>query len=284
MTEPSQLQKAIEFQALHQAEDAFIMPNAWDAGSAILLADAGFKAIATTSAGIAFSKGLPDYNNTLTRYQNMTAIAEISEAVDLPVSGDTENGYGRQLDDVRDTIALTIKTGAVGASIEDYSGNSDPGLYDIEEAVDRVAAAVDAIKASGIPIILTARAECFLVGHENPLSESIKRLNRYRQAGAHCLYAPGPKDAATIAALVNEVEGPINIVAGLSAEALSVEELGNLGVKRISTGGSLARTCLAALRSSAAEMLTSGTFSFAAGAIPDAELSKLFKKTREGQN
>jgi len=281
MTKRTQVQKAVEFQALHQGEDIFLMPNAWDAGSAILLAQVGFKAIGTTSAGIAFSKGLADYANVLSREGNMAAIAQICDAVDLPVSGDTENGYGPHLDDVRQTMALTIKAGAVGASIEDFTGERALGLYDIEEAVDRVSVAVDAIRQSGIPVILTARAECFLFGHETPLSETIKRLNRYREAGAHCLYAPGPKDAETIATLVNEVDGPLNVVAGLSAEALSVEELGNIGIKRISTGGSLARTCLAALRTSATELMTSGTFSFAQSAIPDAELSQLFTKNRE---
>jgi len=242
MSKPTQAQKAAEFHALHATGQAFLMPNAWDAGSAILLAQIGYKAIATTSAGIAFAKGLPDYNNSLSRQQNMTAIGEICDAVNLPVSADTENGYGRRLEDVRQTMALTIKTGAVGASLEDYSGDIDLGLYDIEEAVDRVAAAVEAIKESGIAIVLTARADCFLTRHENPLSESIKRLNRYRQAGAHCLYAPGPTDAETIATLVKEVEGPVNVVAGLSSSALSVEKLSNLGVRRISTGGALMRT------------------------------------------
>lgn len=283
MARPTQIDKAREFLALHRAETAFIMPNAWDAGSAVLLAQAGFSAIGTTSAGIAFSKGLPDYVNALSRAQNLEMIAQISDAVDKPVSADTESGYGPRLEDVYETMTLSIKAGAVGASIEDFCGDRSigvGGLYDIEEAVDRVTAAVEAIKASGIPLVLTARAECFLTGHDTPLSESIKRLNRYRQAGANCLYAPGPKDKETIATLVNEVDGPINIVAGLSAEALSVAELSTLGVKRISTGGSLARTCLAALRSSAAELMTSGSFSFAATAIPDAELSKLFLKDR----
>ncbi len=278
MTKLAQIQKAKEFQALHGGETAFLMPNAWDAGSAILLAQTGFKAIGTTSAGIAFSKGLADYDNSLSRKDNMAAIAQICAAVDLPVSGDTESGYGPLLCDVEETMAEAIRTGAVGASIEDYSGT---GLYDIEEAVDRVSAAVAAIEASGIPIVLTARAECFLAGHKKPLPEAIKRLNRYREAGAHCLFAPGPKDKDTIATLVNEVDGPLNIVAGLSSEALSVEELGNLGVRRISTGGSLARTCLATLREIAGEMVTSGTFSFAARAIPNAELSRLFSKARK---
>jgi len=281
MTKLTQMQKAMEFRALHAGETAFLMPNAWDAGSAILLAQAGFKAIGTTSAGIAFSKGLADYDNSLSRDDNMAAITQICEAVDLPVSGDTESGYGPLLRDVEETMVQTIKTGAVGASIEDYSGNPNTGLYDIEEAVDRVSAAVAAIEASDIPIVLTARAECFLFGHETPLSESIERLNRYRQAGAHCLFAPGPKDKETIATLVNEVDGPLNVVAGLSADALSVEELGNLGVRRISTGGLLARTCLATLREIAGEMVISGTFSFAARAIPDAELSRLFSKVRK---
>ncbi len=281
MTKRTQSEKAAEFHALHQAEQAFLMPNAWDAGSAILLAQIGYKSIGTTSAGIAFAKGLPDYNNSLSRQQNMTAIAEICDAVDLSVSADTESGYGHRLEDVRQTMALTIKSGAVGASLEDYSGECDLGLYDIEEAVDRVAAAVEAIKASGIPIVLTARADCFLTPHENPLPEAIKRLNRYHAAGAHCLYAPGPTDAQTIATLVNEVEGPVNVVAGLSSQTLNIEELSNLGVRRISTGGALMRTSLAALRTSATEIMTSGTFSFAARAIPDDELSTLFAKVRE---
>ncbi len=281
MTKRTQIQKAEEFQALHAGEAAFLMPNAWDAGSAILLAQAGFDAIGTTSAGIAFSKGLADYTNSLSRDDNMAAIAQICAAVDLPVSGDTESGYGPHLRDVEETMVQTIKTGAVGASIEDYSGNPTTCLYDIEEAVDRVRAAVAAIEASGIPIVLTARVECFLVGHENPLPEAIKRLNRYREAGAHCLFAPGPKDKDTIATLVSEVDGPLNIVAGLSSDALSVEELDNLGVRRISTGGSLARTCLATLREITTEITTAGTFSFAARAIPDAELSRLFSKVRK---
>jgi len=281
MAKLTQTQKAEEFLALHKGDAAFVMPNAWDAGSAILLAQAGFQAIGTTSAGIAFAKGLADYANLLSRGDNMAAIAQISSAVVLPVSADTESGYGPRLEDVHETMALTIKAGAVGASIEDYSGDRSRGLYDIEEAADRVAAAVEAINQSGIPLVLTARAECFLCGHATPLAESIKRLNRYREAGAHCLYAPGPKDAETIATLVNEVNGPINVVAGLSAQALSVEELNDLDVKRISTGGSLARTCLAALRSSADELMTAGTFSFAARAIPDAELSRLFFKARK---
>lgn len=281
MTKLNQVQKARKFQALHESDGAFLMPNAWDAGSAILLAQAGFKAIGTTSAGIAFSKGLADYTDTLSRDDNLAAIAQICDAVNLPVSADTEAGYGPRLKDVEETMMLSLKAGAVGASIEDYTGNRSSGLYDIEEAVERVRAGVEIIEASGMPFILTARAECFLFGHDSPLSESIKRLNRYREAGAHCLYAPGPKDRQTIATLVNEVDGPLNVVAGLSSEALSVEELSNLGVKRISTGGSLARTCLATLREAASEMLTSGTFSFAGRAIADAELSRLFLQTRK---
>ncbi len=276
MPKPTQAEKARDFRSLHEGGKTFVMPNAWDAGSAILLAHTGFKAIATTSAGIAFSKGLPDYLNRLSRADNMLAIQQIAAAVDLPVSADTESGYGPSLDDVRETIDLTIKSGAVGASIEDFTGDPSAGLYDIEEAVDRVAAAVAAVDASNVALTLTARAECFLVGHENPLSESIKRLNRYREAGAHCLYAPGPKDRETIATLIKEVDGPLNFVAGLSPTAMSVEELSQLGVTRISTGGALARACLATLRTIATEINTSGTFSFAGEAIPDAELCSLF--------
>lgn len=276
MPSPTQHDKAQDFAALHLADGTFVMPNAWDAGSAALLAQSGFKAIGTTSAGIAFSKALPDYENALSRADNMVAIAAISESIDLPVSADTEAGYGPTLNDVHETMALTIKAGAVGASLEDFTGDPALGLFDIEEATDRVAAAVAAIKSSGIPLTLTARAECFLMGVENPLKDAIERLNRYREAGATCLYAPGPVDKEIIATLVREVDGPLNVVSGLSTTSLSVEELGALGVKRISTGGALARASLAILRTASVEILTSGTFSFASSAIPDAELSALF--------
>ncbi len=272
----TQLAKARKFRDLHLGETCFLMPNAWDAGSASILAASGFAALGTTSAGIAYSLALPDYVNALSRARNMAAIKAICEATDLPVSADTEAGYGPALSDVATTITMTIAAGAVGGSIEDYTGDKSLGLFDIEEAADRVAAAREAGDASGMPFTLTARAECFLVGHAQPLRESIRRLNRYREAGADCLYAPGPADAETIAALVGEVDGPLNVVAGLGATSLSADALADLGVRRISNGGVLARASLAALRRAAREMTQRGTFSFAADAIADSELKRFF--------
>lgn len=276
MSDTSQHKRAKQFQALHGDSGCFIMPNAWDAGSAAILSAAGFKAIATTSAGIAFSLAKPDYVNALSREENMAAINAICSATDVPVSADTENGYGETVNDVMTTVSLTIATGAVGGSIEDYTGVPERGLFDIEQAAERVSAARAAGDASGLPFTLTARAECFLFDHPDPLNESIRRLNRYREAGADCLYAPGPVDAETIATLVKEVDGPINVVAGLSPASLSASALANLGVRRISTGGALARAALAVVRNAGQEMMQHGTFSFAGKAIADSELSEMF--------
>jgi len=280
MPQTSQADRAAAFRALHDEDGVFMMPNAWDGGSAAILADGGFKAIATTSAGIAFALGKADYMDALTREENMAAIACISRVAGgagVPVSADTESGYGPSPEDVAETMRQTIAAGAVGGSVEDYRGNPAEGLIDIEEAADRVAAAVDAANASGIDFTVTARAECYLVRHPDPLKEAIKRLNRYREAGAHCLYAPGPTDAETIATLVREVDGPINVVAGLSSKSLSIAELGALGVRRISTGGALARASMATVRQAAQDMSRSGTFPFAGTAIPDAEMNAYFK-------
>ncbi len=268
--------KAIQFQELHK-KGTFLMPNAWDAGSAKILAAAGFSAIATTSAGIAFGLGKPDYVGALSRDENMTAIEAISNAVDCPVSADTEDCYGVDAEGIRDAIGLTLLAGAVGASIEDSPRDNTGSLYDIEEAVDRVTAAVEAANSLDVPIVLTARAECYLTRHPDALKESIKRLNRYREAGAHCLYAPGPADKETLATLVREVDGPINVVAGLSADSLSYAELAEIGVRRISNGGVLARLALASLRDAAKEMRESGTFSFAANAIPDKDANEIMR-------
>jgi 2-methylisocitrate lyase-like PEP mutase family enzyme len=265
--------KAHAFFDLHRAPGAFVMPNAWDAGSARLLAAAGFPALGTTSAGIAFAMGLPDYEDCVPRAVMLEACAAIAAAVDLPVSGDLEAGYGAAPADVAETMGLAIEAGLAGGSLEDHLVGGENELYGIEAAAERVAAARAAIDAGGIPFVLTARAECYLVGHPDPFAESVRRLNRYREAGADCLYAPGQKTAEEIARLVREVDGPVNVVMGLAGAAFTVNELAALGVKRISIGGSLARASFAVVKAAAEEMAGPGTFTFAAGAIPDAEMS-----------
>jgi 2-methylisocitrate lyase-like PEP mutase family enzyme len=268
--------KAAAFRALHEGDGCFVMANAWDAGSARILAAEGFPALATTSAGVNFALGRADYTYEVPRAEMLAAYGRVAAAVDLPVSGDLENGYGDAPETVAETIRLAIEQGLVGGGIEDHTGDPKQPLYDIELAAERIGAARAAADASGIPFTLTARAECFLVGHPDPFAESLRRAKRYREAGADCLFVPGVKDAETIGALVREVDGPVSVVMGLAGEPLSLAELTDLGVRRVSVGGSLARTALGALRRAAREIAAQGTFTYARDAIPDRELGAFF--------
>ncbi len=268
--------KAKQFKDLHIAEGIFVMPNAWNAGSAYMLEQAGFVAMGTTSAGIAFSLGLPDYASVLSRDTAFEETTRIVDAIDLPVSVDAENGYGHEPEIVAETIQLVGESGAVGASIEDYSSDPAMGLYGREQSVERIKAARMAADKLNFDFTLTARAECFLVGHPNPFEESVVRANLYREAGADCLYVPGVKDPETIAALARQIDGPLNVVMGLSGAPLAVTELEDLGVKRISIGGSLARATFGVIRRAAQEILDKGSFDYAAQQVPDAELCEMF--------
>ena len=265
------------FRDLHSAEGIFVMPNAWNAGSACMLEAAEFPAIGTTSAGIAFYLGLPDAEGVLTREAALDETQRIASAVAVPVSVDGENGYGHSPDEVADSIRQMAQTGAVGASIEDFSADYGTGkLYERDHSVERIRAAKSATDSLGFPFALTARAECFLYDHPKPFEESVIRLNAYREAGADCLYAPGVKDADTIGALVKEVDGPINVVMGLVGNPLTVTQLEDLGVKRVSIGGSLARATLGLIRRAAEEIRQDGTFKYSDDQVPDAELCQFF--------
>lgn len=264
------------FRALHTAPGVVLMPNAWDAGSARMLAAAGFSAIGTTSAGIAFSHGVPDYDGRVTRPEMLDCVGRIAAAVDLPVSADLEAGYGIAPQDVAQTIALFIQAGVVGGNIEDYSGDAHCPLFDAVLASERIGAARQAADSSGLPFTLTARTDCYLAGVDDPFSEAVRRSNLYREAGADCLFVPGIRDAATIAALVREVDGPLSVVMGLAGASLNVAELAALGVKRISIGGSLARATFGLIRRAAQEMREQGSFTFADQQIPDNELCRFF--------
>ncbi len=268
--------KARRFRDLHHGAGILVMPNAWNAGSARLLAEAGFAAIGTTSAGVAFSFGRPDYKGRVSREEMVAEIRRIAAAVQIPVSADTETGYGNSPEEIARTFRQVIEAGAVGGSLEDHDEGSGTPLLDPSLAVERIQAARQAADASGIAFTLTARAECYLAGHENPFAESVRRLNLYRQAGADCLYAPGVTDPKEIAALVREVDGPVNVVMGLAGGLLTVGELQELGVKRVSIGGSLARATFGLIRRAAEELSRRGTFGYAEDAIPDRELSALF--------
>lgn len=272
------------FRQLHDGRAGFVMPNAWDAGSAIMLAEAGFEAIATTSAGIAFSLGradhtIPQGSARVSRSEMFDRIRQITAAVEIPVNGDLEDGYGERPDAVAETIRLAIDAGLAGGNIEDYA---DGVLYDEALAVERIAAAREAIDAGGTGFVLTARTDGQLLRPPAPLPDSIRRANRYRQAGADCLYVPGVNDLETIATLVNEIDGPLNVVMGLGDTTLTVAALRSAGVARISLGGSIARAALGFVRESARELREHGTNTFADIQISQSELNAVFAKHERG--
>ena len=267
--------KGKAFKDLHSAEGIFVMPNAWNAGSACMLEAAGFPAVGTTSAGISFCLGLPDYEGVLTREAALEETRRIAGAVRVPVSVDAENGYGHTPEDVAETIRRVAHTGAVGASIEDYAAAYGTGdLYDRVLAVERIEAATAA--SLPFPFTLTARAECYLVGHPNPFAESVATATSYREAGADCLYVPGIADAETIGRLVKEVGAPVNVVMGLAGTPMSVSQLEDLRVKRVGIGGSLARATFGLIRRAATEIRDDGTFGYPEDQVPDAELCQFF--------
>lgn len=270
---PTQTEKAQLFRRLHHRESAFIVPNPWDVGSARLLAHLGFEALATTSMGYAFSLGQRD--NSLSREQVLAHAAELASATVLPVSADLENGFGDDPETVAETIRLTGATGIVGGSIEDATGQPDRPIYDFELSVERVEAAVAAARALPFPFTLTARAENYL--HDRPnLTDTINRLQAYQDAGADVLYAPGLTAREEIAALVKSLDRPVNVLMGLRGVQLSLTELSDLGVKRVSLGSTLYRTALGAFLNAAREMRDSGTFTFAAGAASPKEVTDIF--------
>ena len=278
----AQTTKGKVFKGLHSTGGIFVMPNAWNAGSACMLEAAGFPAVGTTSAGISFCLGLPDSEGLLTREAAMEETGRIVGAIRIPVSVDAENGYGHSPEEVAETIRQVADTGAVGASIEDYAAAYGTGdLYDRVLSVERIEAAVAAVNSLPFPFTLTARAECYLMGHPNPFEESVKRVNLYREAGADCLYVPGIKDAETIGRLVKEVDGPINVVMGLADNPMSVKQLEHLGVKRVSIGGSLARTTFGVIRRAAEEIRVDGTFTYSEGQVPSAELCRFFNERQK---
>jgi 2-methylisocitrate lyase-like PEP mutase family enzyme len=266
--------KAQAFYELHHGPAAFIIPNPWDKGSARVLAHLGFKALATTSMGYAFSLGQRD--GSLSREETFANAADIAGATDLPVSADLENGFGDAPEAAAETIRLSAATGIVGGSIEDSRGNRDAPIYDFGLAVERVQAAVEAAKSLPYKFTLTARAENYLHGRPD-LDDTIKRLKAFEEAGADVLYAPGLRNREDIRKVADAVKRPLNVVMGLQGVQLSLEELSEMGVKRISVGSSLARTALAAFMAAAREMHDKGTFTYAANAAAPKEMTAIFE-------
>jgi 2-methylisocitrate lyase-like PEP mutase family enzyme len=262
------------FRDLHHRDNAFIIPNPWDIGSARLLAHMGFEALATTSMGYAFSRGKRD--NTVGRDEMIRHIAEIAAATSLPVSADLENGFGDAPEDAAETIRLAAAAGVVGGSIEDSTTRQDHPIYDKHHAADRIAAAAEAARSLPFAFTLTARAENYLYGRPD-LSDTIARLQAYQQAGADVLYAPGLSTKDEIAAVVSSVDRPVNVVMGLQGVQLSLSGLSAIGVRRISVGSALYRTALGAFLRAAHEMTEQGTFSFANEAARSHDLTAIFK-------
>jgi 2-methylisocitrate lyase-like PEP mutase family enzyme len=273
----TQADKGRQFQALHQGPGAFVIPNPWDAGSARLLAALGFEALATTSAGYAFTLGVCD--NEVGRERMLAHVADLVAATDLPVSADLENGFGDDPKVVAETIRLAAAAGLVGASIEDATGRPDQPIYPRELSVERVRAAAQAARALPFPFMLTARAENFLVGRRD-LADTIARLQAFQDAGADVLYAPGLTTRDEIRAVVEAVDLPVNVIMGLPGVRLDVAELAALGVRRISVGSSFARAALGGFLRAAREVKEQGTFTYADQAIGYREIGDLFRSPR----
>lgn len=270
---PIQQEKGDAFRALHEQEGAFIIPNPWDVGTAKMLERLGFEALATTSAGYAFSIGKRD--NAVGGDAMIKHVGEVAAATGLPVSADLENGFSDDPEEAAETIRLAGKAGVVGGSIEDSTGRRDQPTYELAHAVERVQAAVEAARALPFTFTLTARCENFVVGRPD-LDDTIKRLRAYQEAGADVLYAPGLTSKDDIAAVVSSVDRPVNVLMAMPGVRFSVNDLSALGVKRISVGSALSRAGLGAFLNAAREMRERGTFTFTDEAASSREIASMF--------
>lgn len=258
------------FRTLHES-GCFALPNPWDIGSARYLQHLGFKALATSSAGFAFSRGLADNNVPLDLM--LAHIRELVEAVDLPVNADFENGYADSPEGVAENVRQCVATGVAGISIEDATGRKEEPLYDLKLATERIEAAREAIGESGV--VLVARAECFLVD-EGDIDEVVRRLRAYAEAGADCLYAPGLETREEISAVIEAVAPkPVNLLIG-SAKGFTISDAAQLGVRRVSVGGALARAAWGGFLRAARELAEQGSFNGFADAEPHGELQEFF--------
>jgi len=270
-----QAEKAAAFRAMHAGPGVLLLPNAWDAASARVFETAGFAAIATTSAGIAFSLGYPD-GQRIPRQEMLGQIARIAGAVEVPVTADVEAGYGELPEDAAQTALEAIEAGAVGMNLEDATNDPQRPLLELSLQVERIHAVREAAGKSGVPLVLNARTDVFLlqVGPEEGLYDgALRRLSAFRDAGADCVFAPGLRDAATIGRLARDLKAPLNILAGPGS--LPVPELAKLGVARVSVGSGAMRATLALLRRIATELKASGTYSMMEDAISYAELNRM---------
>jgi 2-methylisocitrate lyase-like PEP mutase family enzyme len=269
----SQAEKGKAFRALHQRDEAFIIPNPWDVGTARLLQSLGFKALATTSAGFAFSIGKPD--GAVDRETMLAHAADLVAATDLPVSADLENGYGDDPTYVAETIRLAVSAGLAGCSIEDVAARRQQAPYELSLAAERIRAAAEVAHSLAFPFMLTARAENYVIGRPD-LRDTIARLQGFQEAGADVLFAPGLKSKEDIITVIRSVDRPVNVVMGLQGVQLSLAELSEVGVKGVSVGSALSRAALGAFLRAAREMQTRGTFTFAEDAVKYADINEMF--------
>jgi len=264
--------KRREFHRLH-ASGCFLIPNPWDLGSARFLGSLGFKALATTSSGFAWSRARPD--GGVPRDEVIAHLAELASSTDLPLNADFENGYGATASEVSASVKLAIESGVAGLSIEDSTGRPGAPLYDLETAVERLRAARRAIDATGGDTLLVGRAECYLVGQPD-LGETVRRLRAYASAGADCLYAPGLRTREEIGTVVDAVAPkPVNLLLGWASE-LTLSDIAGLGVRRVSVGGALARSAWAGFMRAARLLADPGSFDGFAGAASGQELNDFF--------
>ncbi|HEX4782789.1 MAG TPA: isocitrate lyase/phosphoenolpyruvate mutase family protein [Candidatus Sulfotelmatobacter sp.] len=275
MTNPEQKNKAETFRALHAGSDTLLLPNAWDVASARIVEECGFPAVATTSAGIAFSLGYAD-GQKISKEEMFAAVARIAGAVKVPVTADVESGYGNRPEDAAQTARAVIEAGAVGMNLEDAAADSDRPLAELSAQLEKIHAAREAAAALGVPLVLNARTDVYLLQVGDPAKrydEAVRRLSAFRDAGADCVFVPGLRDVATIRRLVADLRCPVNILAVSGSP--SVLELRKLGVARVSLGSGPMRATLGLLRRLAEEVKTSGTYAAMEGAPSHAEMNEL---------
>lgn len=271
------------FRKLHESA-CFVIPNPWDVGSAVYLQHLGFHALATTSSGYAFSRGLPDLEWEVGREATLGHIRQIVGATDLPVNADFQSGFGGSPEEVAESVRLCVATGVAGLSIEDSTHDRAHPLHDVPDAVQRVRAARTAIDATGSGVLLTARAECYLTGHADPFHEALRRLMAYAEAGADVLYAPGVRDREQMRAIVAAVAPqPVNILIHADL-GLRVSDVAEIGARRISVGSALARAAWTGFIRAAKAIAEEGSFAGFRDLVPGTELNQLFlKESAAGQ-
>ena len=272
----NQQEKAAAFRALHKGGEILVLPNAWDVASARVVESEGYSAIATTSAGIAYSMGYPD-GQRISRDEMMERVAQIARSVKVPVSADAEAGYGPRPEDAAATARAVIAAGAVGLNLEDSNKDGNRTLAEVSLQVERIRAVIEAGREKGVSIVLNARTDVYLLPGEkkdSDYAEAVRRLAAYRDAGADCVFLPGLRDAATIARLVKELQCPLNILVGPGFPLVS--ELERLGVARVSVGSGVMRAAMGLTRRIARELRDTGTYTNLEFGTPYEDMNKLF--------